>query len=74
MSTEPKVPITLTPAQIYRVIDALESRAAAYEATAAYHAGEDVDVPIEEVDDEDEARAIACDFREVLLAVRSQFQ
>ncbi|MCC7477015.1 hypothetical protein IT575_01035 [bacterium] len=78
------VPLQLDPLDLGQTLDALDSRAAAYEKTAAYldgdgEAGWDIDAEdgglfvIEEVRDADEARAIASHFRAIEASLQAQW-
>ena len=70
-----KVTLTLQKADIFMILDALESRAESYEETAialseSSAAGDHI--AWEEVEDEEEARAIAQDFRDIHASISRQ--
>lgn len=65
--------IELTWDEVMQVVSALESRQEAYEKTARFHRGEEVDILVEEVTDEEEATTIADGFRSTLDSVYSQY-
>ena len=64
--------LTLDSLDVMQVLDALESRAEAYEKTAEYLEGKPVDIIVEEVSDREEALEIAAQFREIMETIQSQ--
>lgn len=67
--------VTLYSVDIFQTIDALSSRAEAYEQTARYLMGnheEDEHIIIEECSDQCEAEAIANHFREIINIIEDQ--
>ncbi len=69
--------IKLDPADVFQTLDALESRAEAYELTANFLEGEfDSEDPIipEECRDVEEAEGIARHFRDIIEKIKAQIE
>ncbi len=67
--------ITLDAADLFQVLDALDSRAASYEFTARYLRGDEGDMQlIEECSDSEEAEAIARHFRDIQQSILNQME
>lgn len=68
--------LSLSPADVLQILDALDSRAEAYEKTAKGHTGDlyddDFFIP-EEVRDSNEAREIAKHFRDIIATINEQW-
>ena len=65
--------LKLSAADVFQVLDAIESRAGAWERTAAFHRGDEIGMfPIEESRDEEESLAVAKHFRDIADSIRQQ--
>lgn len=68
-----QITFTIDSATYFLILDALDTKIEAWEQTAAYHEGEEVDALIEECDDADEAVSIAEDYRAVKIELERQY-
>lgn len=74
MAERKKVTLVLDDLDAGQIVDGLECRKEAYEKTAAYHRGEEVDVLIEEDCDEHDADQMVDAYQRIIDEIRKQIK